>query len=858
MRITVANLFSILCLCGLWIACSPYKKNLPSKVFHNTTAHYNAYWIANEKVKEIEQQIENKYQWNYNRILPIFPQFDSTDANSFKQLTEDIVEKASIAIQRHPESKWVDDSYILVGRARFYDMDFPNAVETFKYVNTHSEDDNARHEALVALMRTFIENGELRNAESVSDFLKREQLNKRNLKELYLNRAYLYQHREDYDNMVANLVRAEPMLYAKDEPSRIYFLIGQVYQKLGFESEAYNNYNQCLKSNPPYELSFYAKLNMAQVTELANENDIRKARKYFRGLLEDEKNEEYKDKIYYEMANFEIKQDNIEPAIEYYKKSVSSSVNNQRQKALSYLQLSEIYFDRLKDYRNSKLYYDSTLATMPKDEEAYESVAERQAILKEFVAQLDVIEKNDSLLLLANMGETELSAFLDNYIEEQKALKEEEKRREKERKKSQENFSIFDQNQGNLISTSSSDATWYFYNPTAVSQGTAEFNRVWGNRPLEDNWRRAGGNTISEEDPRSINPTEIASEGTNADESQDDEGLSKESLMASIPFEPATQEQLLSEVEVALYNLGNIYYLKLYENESAAETFESLLSRFPESEYSPEVMYELYLIYKDQENATKMDYHKNQILTKYPESIYAKLIENPNYREESQAITVKLQKIYEKAYLQYQQGDYQPALLAVNNALAQNPNNDFSDNLELLRILLVGKTNDIYKYQYELNNFIKNYSESELVPYAEKLVKASEDYQINLFNSRKAQFVPAFKQTHFFVIVYNASGEMIDDLPDQVEALLDDHFQGHDYTVGNLILDEKQSMILVNQMPGKQEAIDFYQKFNEVSQLDETYLSTKFNKFVITEDNFNIFYQTKDIDAYLKFFKANY
>lgn len=815
-------------------------------------------FIAKEKILEIENSIAQGYQWNYNKILPVFPQFDSTDAAGFTQLTEDCIEKASIAIQRHPNSKWIDNSYNLVGKARFYSMDFPNAIETFKYVNTNGEGDDERHEALISLMRTFVEAGELNNAEAVSDFLKREKLNKQNLKTLYLNRGYLYQKREDYSNMVSNLNRAEPLLAARDEPARIQFIIGQVYQELGFESEAYNNYNQCLKNNPPYELSFYAKLNMAQVTELANPSDLKKVRKYFRGLLTDEKNKEYKDKVYYEMGNFEMKQGNLKEAIGFYEESIRASVNNNRQKAYSYLSLSEIYYDSLADYRKSKLYYDSTLQNMPKDEEIYAAIEERQQILAEFVKQIDIIETNDSLLYLASLDTASLYEVLDMYIADQTEKEEERKRKEKEKKDRSTSFSVFDQNQGNLISTSSNDATWYFYNSTAISQGTAEFNQRWGNRVLEDNWRRSSKEqTII----ANANPTENnVNEKDNNKESDDtkENSLSRESLIATIPYDESRQSKLLAEVEEALYQLGTIYYFQLKEKQSSAVTFEQLLSRFPETTYAPEVLYELYLIYEDLGQPNDRLRNREALLTNYPESIYAKLILNPNYREESKAISSQLKKVYEKCYAQYQQGQYEKALASLNTSLEEHPDNEFSDNLELLKILIIGKTSDIYKYQYELNNFIKNFSESELTPYAQTLVKASEDYQINLFNSAKAKFVQDFDQKHYFVLVYEPEGDMAEKVPELMDQFIESNFNDSNLVVGNLILDADKSIILVNEFADRSSAESFYDAFNAGNELLEAFVSTKFDNFVVTYDNFNIFYQTKDVGAYMKFFKENY
>ena len=161
----------------LLLGCSPQKDNFISKVYNNTTAHYNAYFIAKTKLAEVEDAIDKNNQNNFNEILNIFSTVDSSTIKSEHAQLEDVIRKASIAIQRHANSKWVDDCFILIGKARYYMADFANAIATFKYVNTKSKDPAARHEALVELMRTFIDDKEDNNAIAVSDYLSHEKLN---------------------------------------------------------------------------------------------------------------------------------------------------------------------------------------------------------------------------------------------------------------------------------------------------------------------------------------------------------------------------------------------------------------------------------------------------------------------------------------------------------------------------------------------------------------------------------------------------------------------------------------------------------------------------------------------------------
>lgn len=829
-----------------------------SNTFHNTTAHYNAYFIAKERIKEVEKTIEDQFDWNYNDILPIHPQFDTTVARSLETQLEDCIKKSSLAIQRHPGSNWEDDSYILVGKARYYGLEFVDAIETFKYVNTKSEDDDAKHEALVFLMRVFIDYNEHNNAIAVSDYLKKEKLNRRNLKNLYINRGYLYQRRGDYSSMVSNLIQAEPLMTSLKERARISFIIGQVYQQLDFDAEAYKYYRLCLKNNPTYELSFYTKLNMAQVTELTKGNDVKKVRKYFKKLLTDAKNVDFRDKIYYEMANFEVKQGNLEKGIEYYNASVRASTTNKRQQAYSYLSLGKIYYDSLANYKLAKSYYDSTIAVLPQDEPEYEAIKERQEILDNFVTQLTVIETNDSLLNLSRLDTDSLDRFLDAYIAQKEQEELERKEKEKKRRKAAEAVAIRSNSSEEFtpIGSSGAGSVWYFHNSSASDKGRSEFLRVWGNRPLEDNWRRSG---------KRIQTAEVEERGTTGNEVKEVDveseaagsKIDKSALIASIPSTDEEKQKLLDEIEVAYYNLGKIYNFDLSEKHNAASTFETTLGRFPETEYKQEIMYLLYLIYNDLGNKVRSDKYKNDLIGKYPESIYAKIIINPNYRAESQAASEKLKKIYAQAYGLYKKGQYKRSLALINDGLREHPDNDFVDNMELLRILVIGKSDNIYKYQFELNNFAKTYSESELKPYVDSLILASETFQINLVNSTRAQFKSDLSGEHFFVYVYQTDAELSETLPEMFTEIIAGHSLPN-LKVGNLILDGEQSMILISEFPNRESAQDFDQIIIDENPADELNKTSKFYNFVITKENFNIFYETKELDTYLRFYRKNY
>lgn len=837
--------------------CLPQRSNPINSAFNDLTAHYNAYWIANERIKEIETSLFDKYEWNYNKILPIYVPFDSTDAAALKEQTEDCIKKASISIQHHPESKWEYPAYILVGKARFYSTEFSDAVEAFKYVNTKSQNDDVRHEALIDLLRTFTANLEYQNAEAVIDHMAKEDLSDKNARVFYLNQAEYYQQRGNLNNMVQNLVKAEELFTSKKDKARIQFIIGQVYQELGFDGSAFYYYQNSLKNNPSYELSFHTKLNMAQVTELSEGKDVKTIRKYFKKLRIDRKNLEYNDKIYFEMGLFELKNGNMPGAIENFKTSVRVSQNNNRQKGLSFLSLAKVYYDSLKNYEVAKVYYDSTVNTLPKDEEDYAFIKERQEVLEEFVKHITTIRLNDSLLHLATLSPDSLRSWVAELVTRD-SVNAANKQLEQERMQriAQQRENKVEANEGDLISVGAT-GSWYFDNPSSVSKGLTNFQRRWKSRTLEDHWRRS--NKISTAlDPQSQpqEKTNLASANAAKEKKAESSDSKAQAILAKIPSTDEQKASLKAEILQALYALGNIYYFRLEEKENAIQTFEKLLSRFPGSDYEPEVLYQLYLLQQDLNPAGAVR-TSERLVSEHPESIYAKLISNPNYREEAFAATIQLQKVYKTAYSLHKMKDYKGSRTMLDSMLAIYPDNEFSDNLAMLRALNTGYLEGQHKYQFELDLFVKNYPESEMTEYARSLITQVEEYKVNLYSSSKGQYLPSPDQLHYFLLVYKSSQENAELVTDMITGYFEVTNQPNE-KFGNILLSESHSMLVISDLIDGESAMQFKKDFESKSKPFETLKGEEHFIFVISEENFDKLYKTKDIESYRSFFDKNY
>jgi tetratricopeptide (TPR) repeat protein len=842
-----------------WMAvgCATNRNNPINAAWHDFTAHFNAHFIAREHIDAVETAIQEDYEWNYNEILPIYPPYDSTDAVGFDDQLQDAIKKASISIQFHPGSKFEYPCYILVGKARLYTLEFPEAIETFKYVNTKCENDDVRHEALIHLMRAYTLNNEYKNAQAVVDYLAKEDLSNANQSLYHLNQAYLYQVTGDLNKMVQNLAQAEKLGAHNHNRSRTQFIIGQVYQQLGFDGLAFDYYKRLLRNNPSYELSFYTKLNMAQVTELTEGKDVKTIRKYFTKLIRDRKNEEYLDKIYYEMGTFEQKNGNLDLAITDYQTSVRKSVNNNRQKGLSYLSLAKIHYDSMKNFELAKSYYDSTVNTLPQDDPNYEAIKTRQEVLTEFVKHITTLRTNDSLIALSQLPKDSIRRLARSIVEKdsvqaaQKRIAEE--KRNQQQARLQQNRDLL--GQGDLISTGSSESSWYFDNPTTVSRGFVNFQRNWDERPLADNWRRS--QRVDRNAVTAASPSADSSPGNEAGtpEIGDASNASKiDEMIARVPQSEAQISQLNQEMLVALYELGKIYNFKLYETDNAIRTFENLIVRFPGSEYEAEVLYQLFLIQKDiQPQASQRA--ADRLLNDYPETIYAKLVVNPNYREESFAVTQKLKQIYESAYALYKKGQYQASLLRLDSALSLHPDNEFSDHLALLKAINIGESEGESRYQYELNAFLISYPTSELLPYARTLIRKAEAFQTERYSSSKANFISSYDGPHHFVLAYAISADNSKIAIDLFKAFTAEQ---EELSFGNVVLSTEYGMAMIRDVPSREAAQDLLTKFTENTDLQKAFVGQKHYIFVISDDNFDMLYSTKDLPAYINFYKNHY
>ncbi|TAH19101.1 MAG: hypothetical protein EAZ08_09500 [Cytophagales bacterium] len=698
--------------------------------YHDTTAHFNAHFLADEKMNEVEDKIFGSYKDNFEEILQVLPPLDTTTTAAYKADFEYCIKKASIPIQYHKQSKWTDDCYIIVGKARMYAGDFVNAMNTFKYVNTESNDPNARHQALILLMRIFIEQNDKKSIVYMANYMAKEpMISDSNAKDFYASMAQFYRKQGNFPKTVEYLEKAIPLVNNRKMKTKFYFVAAQIYQQLGNDDKASAYYDEVLKRNPPYEMTFNAQLNASRTLPMNDPNAVAKGEKYLRNLLSDDKNIEYLDKVYFELGSFEAKRNNTIPAINYLRESLIANKGATGQRISTYLKLGEVYYQQKQDYKKAINYYDSAFALMNEKSPNYAKIKKQIEVFKSFTNSYLAVKESDRLLKLAGMGEKERNDFIDKEIQAEIDEIESERRFYARSQQKIANNQAANNITPALVTNNPNEKKWYFYNPNIKELGMQNFYRTWGNRELEDHWRRSQkestfGNTTAEavRNPAtdSVRTNNVASNA--AGNTTTIAGVrSKNDRLADIPTTSEKAEIVKKQLEKGLFDLAKMYSL-LKDLPKAQQTFLRLVNEFPKSSYAAEAIYSLAQLCKETKDCDAEKYNA-QLKEKYPTSDYAKLLGDKNFFKQTKVQDSVVNRKYEETYALYHAAQYQQALASLQNMEKEHPDSHLSDKIELLKAMLMVKTsNNLLEVQNMIVAFIEKNKGSELEPLAQSIL----------------------------------------------------------------------------------------------------------------------------------------
>jgi tetratricopeptide (TPR) repeat protein len=553
--------------------------------FHNVNAKYNAIWQATRLDKELQKKWFAERKENYNSVLPIILPRDS----SFKQVNEkeckELIRKASLVIDRHQNSHFIIDAYLLIGKGRLYQLDLKNAIETYKYVNSL----DIRPEALLALYEIYLQQREFVAAEKIEEFLNENPLNKEEKKQFLLLKAYSFQLQNEPIKAVALLQESTKYLKKGDEKARISFIMGQLFGENNQSALALESFKTTLQNKPGYDLQLQASLAIYEL-----EGNI----SGLLNMLKDAKNEDNKAAIYVKIGQYYYSQKDYKKAKENWEKGGENNPN----KGELYYQLGGLFARQLKEYDLAARYYDSAATYLSSTHPDYSKALKLQKSWKNYSEFAKQIALQDSLLKLANLSP---SVLLELFLKQQKdTVKKAAPITVTKPIFTRRNFTPDQQN-------------FYFNNEQARIQGSIEFSNRWGNRSLEDFWNRKNKNaSISIASNPTVNTTSTSSPiPANV-------GQAEENWLKAIPSSPAAKLKANKITEESLFKLGKLARFELNEKELAITTLKRLLTDFPSTAFEAEALYTLYL---STEGTLKSSY-RSSLFERYPSSYFKTMI----------------------------------------------------------------------------------------------------------------------------------------------------------------------------------------------------------------------------------------
>ncbi|HYG50051.1 MAG TPA: tetratricopeptide repeat protein [Flavobacteriales bacterium] len=864
-------------------SCSTEKNKFFNRSFHNTTAKYNGYFNANEVIREalIDFHMQNKD--DYTKILPVFIIPDDGKSKSLYAPMDKAIGKTGVVIKKHsmpnPEKhpnkkeewcKWIDNNWMVMGIGYFYKRDFPEARTRFEYVFKQYQAEPIKYEAWLWEAKTFLELGDFVNAQSYLDKLQEkfeEQTDKQKIaakkaKEAKAKKSKskskgkknaqpnlnpdmdpkmyddiqqtwvdFYLRKKEWTKAEEHLKKAIAITKSKKQKARLYFILGQICQQKGDRSAANLMYYRVDKLNPEYEMEFYSRIFRALNYEGGSSSALKRQ---LLKMARDDKNKDYLDQIYYALAEIEFKENDDPDAIGYLKKSVYYSTNNNRQKGLSYKRMGDYYYEH-KKFINAKMYYDSTMANLPQEYEGYTKVKEKSESLKDLVTNLLVIQNEDSLQRMRNMPLADLEKYVEKVILAEDA--------EKERKRqAEENAAAKDPQ--NTIATTGGNG-WYFYNPTIMAQGFSAFKKAWGPRKLEDNWRRSDKSSSGE----------FSEDTTNSSTVPESADLRKriDDRIAKLSRSERDLDAAKGRLIEALYNAGSIYNERLREEKLAVECFNRLIRDYEESKNGLPAHFQLYVINKEDQTGP----HATWILAKHPESEYAKIIKNPNYKKDEALARENDLKKYEETFYSYKRKDYENVLVACNDVISKDPKNSMLPKYYYLRAMTYGEMQKMPEFESALSETASKYPKEEVgIAAAEWLNRVRN--KVSLENAAMGRSTYIFEDDveHFFVLVFTGKMGSVNDAKAKISNFNSSDFGMDNLKITNTFLNTDDQIILVKGFANSKKAMDYYDAFRQTDMVKG--LNDKADFFVITNKNYASFYVEKVVADYVKFFQENY
>ncbi len=881
--------------------CSTKKNTGLTRFYHGLTTKYNVLFNGTESYKEGINKYEKSYNDDYSQILPIFIHGNKELSASIKPQMDRTIEKSTKSIRLHSitvkpdQSKattsekdkafyskneyniFIDDSYLVMGKAFFYQADYASAIRIFNYIITQYNDDKTKYLAYNWLIRSNVQIKDFREAQDILDFLLSDMNYPEKLTyDLNLTISDFYLKQQSLSEAESYVTEALRLVKKKKEKTRLTFILAQIKEKTEKPIEASELYKEVIKLNPSYEMSFNAKIKRA--TLLTGGKFANAIKDKLLDMLKDDKNKEYLDQIYFALGNIEMNENNTTQAVEYYILSANASTSNTNQKALTYLVLANIFFDRA-NYLEAQAYFDSTVVFLDPDFPGYIELSIKNKYLGKLVSNLNEVKLQDSVQMVAKMTKTGRNAFIQKIIQDLREKEENELRRQREEEMAE---------MGNIYGPSTRPTTsanesgkWYFYNPSAKSFGEPEFKRKWGNRNLEDNWRRKNKRILGIE---KITESEFSDEILDSKKGLDDK--SPEYYLVDLPLTDSSMLMSHKKIQTALFNIGEIYRNDLKDYPLAIDAYKELIERYSESDYKVPAYYSIYKAYLQQENIAQSNVYKNMIIRNYPDSKYARVLVDPNFFKQFEQEELERKNHYSQTMNLYKQGNYSEVMHRSDYALNNYPESDYTAKYSYLKALAMGEIYGVTVLKPELEKIIAEYKTDPVAESSEKLLASIKENELK--NLKDLDFTEksntatskeditkeeitrrtleeiekiysyGTEAVHYAAIVISKSADMNQLRFNIINFNLDFYIQ-KSYDIESKEFNEFSTILTIKQFKNSEGGLEYYNKLvEERERVFKDVKSNDFQIFTISDQNLINLTNEKMVRDYMIFFRKNY
>ena len=744
------------------VSCSTQKNTAQSRWWHSFNARYNTYFNGSQAFIEGNLEKEKGNKDNYTELIPLYTVGNKQSRDIGKGQFDRTIEKCEKAIHQHsikakPEwnsskrktakdREWLGrkeynpflwKAWLLLGKAQFQKGAFDEAAATFSYMSRlYHTQPLMNGLARAWLAKCYTELGWKYDAEDVIRNMSRDSMDFRAVKDWDYTYANYYIRLGDYQKAIPYLRKVIKHERRSIQRAREWFLMGQIQNLVGNREEAYRAFGKVIGCHPPYELEFNARI--AQ-TEVAASSDSRQMISKLRRMAASDNNAEYLDQVYYAIGNIHMTRRDTTEAIRAYEKGNRLSTRNGIEKGVLLLTLGNIYWEK-EQFADAQRCYGEAIGLLDKERPDYEALSNRSKILDELVPYTNTIHLQDSLLALATMPEAERNKAIDRVID---ALKKKEKE-ERDAQLEQEaaaaaNASQVARADNNRAVTptmpSAGNGQWYFYNPTAVSQGKATFQRQWGKRENIDNWQRINQTVISlkgdtpedqqdQEDPETAMDQERPLSPTDSIAADPHE---RDYYLAQIPFTAEQQAECHTLLQEALFRAGIILKDKMDHLRLSEQYLRRLTSDYPGYEHADEAWYHLYLLYLRQGNHLQANNCISHLKAEHPESEWTILLTDPYYAENAKFGEHIEDSLYAATYEAFKQD--RTDMVKANASLSAKRFPQGANRAKFLFIDGMSRLNDGDGdgCLELLREVVERYPDSEVSPLAGMIIKGVQD-----------------------------------------------------------------------------------------------------------------------------------